>query len=160
MGKYCIFSTVGTAVLNNDESGEYMPRGKKTAPETIYAVIASWAVTKNYKETARQIGVAPSTVKKIIEEHKGKPEFEKVCTQKKDEFSKRADGIINKALNRLERDIDNEDKDIPVNHLTTVIGTLTDKKLLLEGKPTARTEIVGDDKLSKLAELAGYERKK
>ena len=58
--------------------------------------------------------------------------------------SKKADGIINKALARLERDIENEDKDIPVNHLTTVIGTLTDKKLLLEGKPTENTKITFD----------------
>ena len=43
--------------------------------------------------------------------------------------------------------------------ITTAIGTLFDKKALADGKPTERTEIVGSDKLSKLAELAGYERK-
>lgn len=43
--------------------------------------------------------------------------------------------------------------------ITTAIGTLYDKKALADGKPTERTEIVGGDKLSKLAELAGYERK-
>ena len=136
-----------------------MPRGKKTAPETIYAVMASWAVTNNVNETAKVLELSYSTVKGIVDKNKDNPEFAKLRNKKKDEFSKRADGIISKALNRLERDIDNEDKDIPVNHLTTVIGTLTDKKLLLEGKPTVRTEIIGGDKLNKLAELAGYERK-
>lgn len=43
--------------------------------------------------------------------------------------------------------------------ITTAIGTLYDKKALADGKPTERTEIIGGDKLSKLAELAGYERK-
>ena len=43
--------------------------------------------------------------------------------------------------------------------ITTAIGTLFDKKALADGKPTERTEIIGGDKLSKLAELAGYERK-
>lgn len=136
-----------------------MPRGKKTTPETIYKIMTSWAVTKNYKETADNLGLAVSTVKKIVDEHITEEKFEKLCNEKEQEFTKKADKIIDKALNRLERDIDNEMKDIPVNHLTTVIGTLTDKKLLIEGKPTARTEVVGEDKLNKLAELAGYERK-
>ena len=46
-----------------------------------------------------------------------------------------------------------------VRAIINAIGVLTDKKLLLEGKPTSRTELVGDDKLNKLAELAGYVRK-
>lgn len=46
-----------------------------------------------------------------------------------------------------------------IKAITTAIGTLYDKKALADGKPTARTEVVGDDELSKLAELAGYERK-
>lgn len=136
-----------------------MPRGKNTPPEVVYQIMTSWAVTDNVNETSKQLNIAESTVRKIVKANKDKAEFAKLCEEKRNNFSKKADGIINKALNRLERDIDNEDKDIPVNHLTTVIGTLTDKKLLLEGKPTVRAEVVGDDKLSKLAELAGYERK-
>lgn len=46
-----------------------------------------------------------------------------------------------------------------IRAITTAIGTLFDKKALADGKPTERTEIIGGDKLSKLAELAGYERK-
>lgn len=43
--------------------------------------------------------------------------------------------------------------------ITTAICTIMDKKLLLDGKPTERTEVVGDTTLNKLAELAGYARK-
>lgn len=43
--------------------------------------------------------------------------------------------------------------------ITTAIGTLFDKKALADGKPTERTEIIGGDKLSKLAELAGYAKR-
>ena len=46
-----------------------------------------------------------------------------------------------------------------IKAITTAIGTLFDKKALADGKPTERTEIVGADRLNKLAELAGYERK-
>lgn len=137
-----------------------MPKGKKTAPEVIYKIMASWAVTKNYKETADKLDLPVSTVKKIVDEHITEEKFEKLCNEKEQEFTKKADKIIDKALNRLEKDVDNAEKEIPVNHLTTVIGTLIDKKLLLEGKPTVRAEVIGEDKLNKLAELAGYELKK
>lgn len=151
---------MGAEVLNNYESGECMPRGKKTPPEMIYAVMTSWAVTDNVNETAKLLGLSFSTVKGIVEKNKDKPEFAKLRDKKKDDFSKRADSIINKALSRLEKDIDDKDKDIPVNHLTTVIGTLTDKKLLLEGKPTENVNILTGANIDKLAEIAGYEKRK
>lgn len=46
-----------------------------------------------------------------------------------------------------------------IRAITTAIGTLYDKKALADGKPTDITEIVGGEKLDKLAELAGYERR-
>ena len=47
-----------------------------------------------------------------------------------------------------------------VKAITTAVGTLFDKRALAEGKPTANVQFdVGDDKLKKLAELAGYVRK-
>lgn len=137
-----------------------MPRGKNTPQEVIFRIMTSWAITNNVNETAKQLCIAESTVRKIVKANKDKPEFAKLCEEKRADFSKKADAIINKALDRLERDIDNEDKDIPVNHLTTVIGTLYDKKALADGKPTERTEIVGGERLDKLAEIAGYERRK
>ena len=113
-----------------------MPRGKKTPPEVIYQIMVSWAVTDSYKETAGALGLPVSTVKTIVDKNKDEPEFEKLRTEKREEFSKTSSRIIVKALNRLERDIDDEDKDIPVNQLTTVIGTLFDKRALAEGTST------------------------
>jgi DNA-binding transcriptional MerR regulator len=134
-------------------------RGKKRTPEDIYRVMASWAINNSYAETARELGMPLSTVKDIVEANKDKEDFVQLRKNKKEEFSRKASIIIDKALKRLEREIDSEDNSIPVNHLTTVIGTLYDKKALAEGNPTSRTEIIGEDKLGKLAELAGYERK-
>ncbi len=137
-----------------------MGRGKKTPPEVIYAVMVSWSITDNLSETAEKLNMPVTTVKGIVDKNKDKEEFVKLRNDKKNEFVDKASKIIDKAMNRLEQDIDDEEKNIPVNHLTTVIGTLTDKKLLLEGKPTANVQFdVGDDKLKKLAELAGYVRK-
>lgn len=113
-----------------------MPRGKKTSPETVYQILTSWAVTGNYKETAERLGIAVSTVKKIVDENKNEPEFEKLCNEKKQKFSDQAGRVIDKAMRRLEREIEDESKEIPVNHLTTVIGTLYDKKALADGGAT------------------------
>lgn len=118
-----------------------MPRGQKTPPETVYKIMASWAETGNYQETARQLKVPQSTVEKIVKENKNKPEFVEVCDKKRDEFSKKATQIINKALTRLENELDNYDKDIPINQLTTAIGTLFDKRALVDGEATERMSV-------------------
>ena len=118
-----------------------MARGQKTNPELIYQIMASWAHTQNNSETARDLGIAESTVRKIVTDNKDKPEFIKLCEEKREEFSAKASRIIDKALNRLERDLEDEGKSIPANHLTTVIGVLTEKKLLLDGQATDRVAV-------------------
>ena len=119
-----------------------MPRGKKTSPEVIYQVMTSWAVTNNYNETARELGMAVSSVKQIVDAHKNEQEFEKLRTEKKEEFSEKASRIIDKALKRLEQAIEDEENYIPVNQLTTAIGTLYDKRALAKGESTSNTKIV------------------
>lgn len=134
-------------------------RGKKTDPEIVYKVMASWAITNNISETSRKLKIAESTVRKIVNDHKEEPEFVKLCEEKREKFSERAGRIIDSALNRVEQAVKDENKQIPINHLTNLIGVLYDKKALADGKPTERAELIGGDKLNKLAELAGYERK-
>lgn len=112
-----------------------MARGQKTTPEKIYEVIASYAVTNNYSQTARATGLPASTVKDIVDNNKNTPEFEKLRDETRTSFAESATNIIEKAMRRLESDIENKD-DIPINHLVIAIGTLTDKKLLIEGKAT------------------------
>ncbi len=172
-----------------------MARGKRTSPETIHMIMASYAVTNNLKETARELSLPVSTVKTIVDKNKDKPEFVKLRDEKMSEFSSRASEIIQKGLILLNKRFDRaiaseEDLDVLIDEIfemdkkelsqdekkrlvgkiralqlqdvkaiTTAIGTLYDKKALADGNPTERTEIIGDDKLNKLAELAGYERK-
>ena len=119
-----------------------MPKGKQTPPETIYKVMTSWAVTNNYSETARELGMAESTVRKIVSDNKDKEEFAKLCDEKKEEFADKATRIINKALRRLEEAIENDEEYIPVNQLTTAIGTLYDKRALAKGESTNNTKVI------------------
>lgn len=113
-----------------------MPRGKKTEPEVVYKIMTVWAINKNYKETAENLKLPVSTVKKIVEEHKDEEKFVKLCNEKEDKFAENAGKAIDKAFERLLEELSDETNYIPVTHLTTVIGTMFDKKALIEGKPT------------------------
>ena len=134
-------------------------RGKKTSPEVIYQVMTSWATTDNYSETARELNLPMTTVEKIVKENRDNPEFVNLCDKKRDEFSAKASRIINKALARLERTIDDEKESIPVNQLTTAIGTLYDKRALSRGESTQNLGFTANsEELAKLMSIAGYKK--
>lgn len=83
-----------------------MAKGKKTDSETIYKVMLSYITTRNYSETGRQLNLPESTVRKIIDDNKDKEDFAILCEQKRDEFVEKADKIIYKATELLERRLD------------------------------------------------------
>ena len=118
-----------------------MARGKKTSPEVIYQVMTAWANTHNNMEVARTLGIAESTVRKIVEDNKDKDEFKKLCDEKREEFSDKASAIIDLLLDRLTKEVADEEKDIPINHLTIALGTLYDKRALAKGESTENTKI-------------------
>lgn len=118
-----------------------MAKGKKTNNETIYKIMVSMFKTNNFSETGRQLNIPQKTVEKVFKENKDKPEFAKLCEQKKEEFVDKATRLINKALDRLEKMLDDKEEKIPVNNLSTVIGTLYDKRALAQGNSTVNTEI-------------------
>lgn len=105
-----------------------MARGVKKDSKKIAEVVASYALTNSYNATAKQCGISDKTVKKIIEENP--KEYE----NKKELFSNYCDRLIYKALGKLDKELDKEN--IPINNLTTVIGTLYDKMRLATGEST------------------------
>lgn len=116
-------------------------RGKKTDTETIYKVMVSVFSTGNYSETARQLNMPVGTVEDIYKRNIEKDEFVKLRKEKTDEFTEKATRLIDKAMNRLEKALDDKEEKIPVNNLSTVIGTLYDKRNLAEGKSTVNADI-------------------
>ncbi len=108
-----------------------MVKGKKIDNETKVKAITSYAKTGNYSETAREVGIHDKTVKKAVMENP------KLYEQKKSEFIEKATKIIDKAMDNLDKALDKDD--IPVNNLTTVIGTLYDKRALAKGEATTNT---------------------
>ena len=118
-----------------------MARGVKIDNQKIQEIIASYALTNSYNATAKECGVCANSVKNIINKQKAEnsEEFAKVCEEKKEEFVEYADRLINKAMSKLDKALDRDD--IPVNNLTTVIGTLYDKRALAKGEMTSNTSI-------------------
>ncbi len=106
-----------------------MAKGKQLDRETIYNIMSSYFETRSYSQTGRDLGVPTSTVEKTVKEHLRDEEYVKLWNNKKEDFVTRADLIIHKALDRLTKELDSE-KEIPVNQLTTAIGTLYDKKIV------------------------------
>lgn len=83
-----------------------MAKGKKLDNETIYKIMLSYAVTRNYSETSRNLGVPESTVRKIVSDNKDDKNFAILCGKKRDEFVEKANKIIDKATNLLEKRLD------------------------------------------------------
>lgn len=121
-----------------------MARGKKTSPEVIYKVMTSWAITNNFSQTAKDLNMAITTVEKIVKDNKDKDEFVKLCKDKKDTFVEKADKIIDILLERIIKESTDEEKDIPLNQLTTALGTVYDKRALAKGESTENTKITFD----------------
>lgn len=116
-----------------------MASGKKTSRENIYKVMSLYFTTNNYNDTAQQLGMPYSTVRDIVLENKDKDKFVELKNKKKEEFIIKADKIIAKALNKLEEGLDRDD--IAINHLSTVIGTIYDKRALAKGESTVNENI-------------------
>ena len=134
-------------------------RGKKTAPEDVYRVMTSYAVTRNFNETARNLGMAVATVKNIVDDNKDKEEFERLRTEKQEEFAEKASVIIDMLLERITDTVADGEKEIPLHHLTTAIGTLYDKRALSRGDMTQNIGFATNLSLDKLAEISGYGKK-
>lgn len=129
-------------------------RGKQTDNETIYKIMLSMFSTNNFSETARQLNIPVKTVEKIYKDNKDKEEFAKLCKEKQDEFVEKASKIIDLALNRLTDSLNDKEEKIAVNNLSTVIGTLYDKRALAKGETTSNTGITikMDEKTEELSQ--------
>lgn len=74
--------------------------------EDIAKVLTLYMQKGVYTYVARDLGMTPGTVKKIVEENRYKPEFAGIFTDVKNGFSETATRIINKGMDLLEKRID------------------------------------------------------
>ena len=113
---------------------EKMAQGKKTDTQTIYNIMCSYFDTRNYTQTGKNLDIPVSTVEKIVKEHIKDKDFVELWNKKKEDFATKADMIIYKAMDKLLTQLDTQDN-IPINQLSTAIGTLYDKKMMAEHGP-------------------------
>ena len=127
-----------------------MAQGKKTDSQTIYNIMDSYFETRSYAQTSRNLGIPESTVEKLVKEHIKDQEFRELWAKKKEDFATKADMLIYKAMDRLNKELDSQDK-ISVNNLSTVIGTLYDKRTIANngGTPNVEIKIVDNSNLEK-----------
>ena len=135
-----------------------MPRPKEYnvyTNEDIENVIANWWVTGKYSETSRQLNIPESSVRRIILDNKDSAFFKEIELEKRIEFNTKASKIIDKAMVRLDKELDN-DKPIPINSLSVVIGTLHDKinnvgsEIKVVGTPDIEVKVVDNSNLEKV----------
>lgn len=135
-----------------------MPRPteyNKYTHQDIYNIIASYETTGNFGVTAKELGFPEISVRDIYYRNYEKDEFIEFRQKKRAEFNAKASKIIDKALNRLDMELDG-DKPIPVNSLSTVIGTLHDKinnvgsEIKVIGTPDIEVKVVDNSSLEKV----------
>ena len=128
-----------------------MARGVKTDEQMIAKIMTSYALTNSYNATAKELGISDTTVKTIIEKHK--EEFGKVKEQKKEEFSTKANIIIDKQLELLNRRVDNAL--INEDELDEIIMMVweQDKKELNETQKKAIVNKISKMQLHSLSEI-------
>lgn len=110
-------------------------RGKKYSDDVKEKAYALYAVNGSYTETSKVLGIPYNTISGWI---KNKPpdKFDKLRDEKKRDFIEQASEIIDIALDKLKKELEDGENDIPINHLTTAIGTLYDKRALARGENT------------------------
>ena len=135
-----------------------MPRPteyNKYTHQDIYNIIASYEITGNFGVTAKELGFPEISVRDIYYRNYEKDEFIEFRQKKRAEFNAKASKIIDKALNRLDIELDGE-KPIPVNSLSIVIGTLHDKinnvgsEIKVVGTPDIEVKVVDNSNLEKV----------
>lgn len=119
-----------------------MARGKKYPDEIKEKAYLMYATCGNIEEVSRALNVPASTLSGWLKaKARDSPdEFEELRNKKKRDFIERSSELIDLAFDKLQDKLSGDD-DIPVNHLTTVIGTLYDKRALAKGENTENVKI-------------------
>lgn len=100
-------------------------------------ILQSYALTNSYNATAKECGCADHTVKKIVMGNYER--FLEIKETTKQKFTEHAERLIYKTLDKIDKRL--EDDNIPLNQLTTALGTLYDKRALALGETTQNTTI-------------------
>lgn len=95
--------------------------------------------TSNVDDICNKYNISKQTVYTIVKDKKYQKALEKHITESRQNFSKKTSILIDKAIDKLQEKIDNEDANI--KDLTTTIGILYDKNRLEQNLSTSNNSI-------------------
>lgn len=122
--------------------------------QDIHNIMTLYATSGNYAEVSKELNIPYDSVRSIVLRNIESDYFKELQNEKRNEFNIKASKIIDKAMKRLDKELDNQDK-IPVNSLSTVIGTLHDKmnNISSDGKvlgtPSINIKVIDNSNLEK-----------
>lgn len=114
-------------------------RKEKTYTEDdIMEIMCLFFETRSYTEVSKELDVPVATVHNIVERNINEDKYKKIRKEKEEQFIDKANHLIFKSMYKMNKELE-EQEHIPINQLTTAIGTLYDKKMM------AQTGILGND---------------
>jgi len=134
-----------------------MARGKKLKMQTVYNIMTSYIVTGSYTETSRLLNIPISTVQRVVETNRDKPEFVNLRKQKKEEFSEKSSAVMDMLLEAIRQKAEKlltDEKMLDktkLTEITTAIGTLYDKMALTQGESTTTVSFILPEEVKKFA---------
>jgi len=171
------FTYLGREIVLSKTRGRPMTgKGIFGLPDSKRIEVATlWAVVGNIKKVAELSGLNETTIRKWTKEDWFKKLLEDIRTENDEKIDSQTTEIVDKALDAIKDRIENGDfqvtktgeivrKPVAIRDLAIVAAISIDKRQLLRGKPTSRTESVSSEKTlenlaSTFAQLAGKTRK-
>ena len=90
-----------------------MARGEDTEYGKLVLVMSDWFTTRSYSQVAKDLDMPVTTVYGLVNAHKDEEEFVKLRKEKEAEFVERANHLIFKGMNRMDKELDKEES-IPI----------------------------------------------
>lgn len=129
-------------------------RGKNTPPEVVYQVLASYATTHSFSETARNMGMAITTVEKIVKDNRDNPEYVRLCNETKKNFAEKATEIIDKGLELINRRISVAlDKQAELETLIDEIDASSTEEMSYQAKMNA-INLIRETQIQKIKDIS------
>ena len=124
---------------------ELIPKNKhnyKLSEEEVNNILIDYYIDKsntNVMNICNKHNISKQWLYQLVKKNKNSLDkrVEKVINRNRQNFTKKSEALINKALTRLNKELEDESKDININQLSTMLGILYDKTALEQGKATS-----------------------
>ncbi len=104
-------------------------------------IVALWASLKNKSKISDLVGVSEGTVRNVIKKLESNEDYINIYERSRSKFVEKSTTVIDMAFDRLIEKLCDPEDDVTVNQLSTVIGTLFDKRALAVGDSTENSKI-------------------